>query len=245
MARRLRPRPDEYARGLAVALDKARHGVVSGQVTIQRLVSTVVNESGWSKRSPQNVARIAAALADACVYPDVDITDLRVPWKSWVRLSGSSFPARRMSRILVAERPLNRFLADYHRTTFATEDGLSDLTFVSSEKRVKYQGGELRIDLLFRDSEGTLVAVETERGDPQENSAFQLRRYLDALSAAGHNVRGVLITARPRSAQLEEDVLEELREIPYPTAWYWYDVSIGLERLDSVPRRWVAHSHSR
>lgn len=133
---------------------------------------------------------------------------------------------------MVNEPSLNHFLTEYHDTVFAAIPELRDTTFEGSEVRRFYHGQWRVIDLVFCDPDGTWVAVELERGDPKDDSALQLRRYMDILAADGSRVRGVLITGRARSPQLEEDILRELREIEYPTAWYWYDATIDLYRLD-------------
>jgi hypothetical protein len=232
MGGRRPPQPERYAAQLAAELDAARQRVASGRVTIERRLRTMVSESGWLKRSRQNMSAIAMALASADVFSDVDLTDLARPLSSWISLSDTPFPTRALSRMMVNERALNRFLALYHDAVFDGVDGLEGLEYVGSEVKMRYEGEVRRIDLLFRDRDGTRVAIETERGDPQQNSVFQLRGYLDALAATGVSARGVLVTARPQSAQLEGDIIEELAEVEYPTTWLWYDVAVRLERLD-------------
>lgn len=224
-------RYDHYATTLAQDLEQARANVAAGRVTISRQVNTLVNRCGWSKRSSSNVRIIVDALDRAGVYADVDLSDLRLPWRSKVWLSDTPWPDRKLGRVLVDEASLNRFLRKYHDTVFAAIPELRDVTFVGSEVRRKFHEERRSIDLVFRDPDGTFVAVELERGDPKDDSAMQLRRYMEVLAADGSRVRGVLITARARSARLEEEVLRELQEIEYPTAWYWYDATIDLYRL--------------
>ena len=215
IARRNPPNPSKYAATIADAIKDARKDSLgSGRVTVKRHLRTLLNKSGWQKRSPQNIAAISAALIDSEVFPDHDITDPTIPLDNWIRFSDEPFPDRDPSRIFIKETALNRFIRTYHESVFSGVEGLTDLELVAHEKKVHFGGQTRRVDLLFRDpTDGTYVVVELERGDPKGNSALQVRQYMDAVASGDKSVRGVLITARPRSAQLEEDILRELDEM--------------------------------
>ena len=93
---------------------------------------------------------------------------------------------------------------------------------MGTEVEFQHSAKEHRADLVFRGGDGDLVVVETEVGDPQENSAFQIRRYMETTGAR----LGVLITARPSNPELEELVAEALADMgpEKPTMWLWYDL---------------------
>lgn len=204
-----------------------------GRSTVSHKISVVVGGSGWEKRSPQNLSRIAKAFESVGVHLDTDLTDMTLSREHRITFSLTPFLPRTLGLEFRAEQHLKSFLASHYENVFAGVRGLERLTFVGTEVRVEDAGQERFIDVVFCDHDGTLVAVELEKGDPKPNSMNQLRSYMRGLMTGGRNVRGILITGRPKAAQIEEDTIADLRALgpKYDVEWYWYDARVSLSRL--------------
>jgi len=231
MTRRQPADPARYAARVALDLADAE---ARGRTHIRRRVTTVLNGSGWERRTRTNLKRIRDALAAAGVHIDTDITNLGLARNAWIYFASTPFVSRDLGRIFGYGRDLKWYVAHYPEEVFRGLPGLEDLTFHRSEMPVEY-GGELhKIGLLFRDPQGTYVAIALERGDPRDDSVAQLERYLRGLQAEGHTpVRGLLITARPSGAQLEADVADRMARLNdrLPVQWFWYDLNLSLRRI--------------
>jgi len=222
--------PERYAESVRQDLHAAQR---KGRSTVSHKISVIVSGSGWQKRSKQNLKQIASAFVQVVVFADTDIEDMRLGLDHRVTFSHTPFSKRNLGAEFSAEQHLKSFLAMHHRHTFSGLRGLEGLTLVGTEVRVEDADQERFIDVVFRESDGSLVAVELEKGDPQPDSMNQLRSYMRGLSSKGKPVRGILITGRPKAAQIEEDTIANLRGLgpKYPIEWYWYDASVALTRL--------------
>ncbi len=205
-----------------------------GHSTVKRHIKTLVEDAGWKRRSKSNVKLIHAALTDAGVYTDEDITDLRLSPKTWVKLGREPFPEKRTGPEFAWEKDLNAFLQYWHHEAFSGIPGLEGIQFVKAQRRVEYDGKVLKIDLVFDDG-GTTVVVELKTGEPPKGTVRQLRDYLRACQDKGIDpVRGFLISGIPATEQAQADILTELDELraDYEVAWYQYRLGVTLERID-------------
>jgi RecB family endonuclease NucS len=85
------------------------------------------------------------------------------------------------------ERDLHSYLAT---RVSEIESGLSLL-----ENGIEYQTEAGRIDLLARDSNKQLVAIELKAGKAKDGALGQLLGYMGCLSASELNVRGILVAS--------------------------------------------------
>lgn len=229
MPQRREPEPERYAVLIGEELDRA---AVNHRSTVRHRLRVMLEGAGWQRLTDNNRRRIAGAFRGAGIYTDTDLTDRSLDREHWVTLSRTPFPVRSLGLGFPAEHDLQRFLKTHHAEAFAGTRKLEGLRLERHEFRVEYDG-ERFIDLLFEDEDGTLVAFELEKGDPQPNSVTQLRQYLRGLKPHGEKRRGVLITGRPKSAQLEEDTLDALEVLrkEFDVDWYWYNVDLNLTPL--------------
>ncbi len=223
--------PDTCA---AHALADLNEAAKQGHSTIRKYIKTLVKDAGWRKRSASNVKLIQAALTDAGVFSDVDITDMRLSRERWVHLATQPFPETSTGPEFEREQDLNAYVQYWHREAFAGIPSLEGLDFVRVEKPIEYDGTIRKIDLLFEDDDGTTVLIDLQAGEPQDGTVKNLRRYLNACSAKNlRPLRGVLITGIPATEQTQKDILTELAELrtEYEVDWYEYRLGITLERI--------------
>jgi hypothetical protein len=224
--------PETCAEDLSRELAEARRDRRS---TIRRYVGTLVEDSGWKKRSTPRMALLNAALRSEGLTTNVDITDLSLPLDSWVRFARSPFAPRQVGARFSDEGCLNAYFAKHHDEAFASIPDLAGLQFVESEQDIEYGGEAKKVDLVFKDADGTTVVVELEKGDPPDGSVVQLGGYLNAYRQQGTEaLRGVLITGIPDNPQHELDILDALDGLraDFPVEWYTYEVGVTLERVD-------------
>jgi hypothetical protein len=229
---RTSPSPDTCAARALADLDEAAK---KGHSTVRKYLKTLVKDAGWKVRSTANMQLIQAALTNAGVFTDVNITDMRLSRERWVHLARQPFPATTTGPEFEREEDLNAYLQDWHREAFAGIRSLEELQFVRAEKPIDYDGTICKIDLLFEDDEGTAVLVDLKAGEPQDDTIKKLRRYLNACRIRDlQPLRGVLITGIPTTEQAQKDILAELAELraDYEVDWYQYRLGITLERVD-------------
>jgi hypothetical protein len=219
----------------AQAVADLAEAATKGQSTVKRYIKTLVHDAGWTNRSAPNVKLIRAALTDAGVYMDEDITDLRLSRNAWVHLGTKPFPEKRTGPEFAREMDMNSYLQDWSHEAFAGIAELEGLRFVKSERRIEYDGKTLKIDLLFEVDDSTTVVVDLKAEEPPDGTIEKLRRYLNACRDTGlQPLRGVLITGISASNQAQADILAELAELraDYEVDWYQYRLGITLERVD-------------
>lgn len=224
--------PETCAAGIVAALAEAAS---KDQSTIHRYISTLVSDAGWNNRSSSNVQRIQAALTNAGVFTDVDITDLRLLRTKRVGLSTEPFPEKKTGPEFVREKDMNSYLQDWSHEAFAGIRSLEGLQLVKAERRIEYDGKTLKIDLLFKDDDGTTVVVDLKSEQPPDGTIKKLRRYLNACQNKGlRPLRAVLITGIPSSDQAQGDILTELEELreDFKVDWYQYRLGVTLEKVD-------------
>ena len=193
------------------------------QVISKKRKTVLWEAGGWKKKGSQNLERIAQALEYAGVYVDRDLTETEQDTFLWFALH--PIRGRRPTPQFSSERALVAFIAQNHPLLFRKIPGIADLELVALEPEFMDTPIGEKPDLVFRDSEGRTVVAEVEVGDPQENSAFQVLKYMNAADAK----LGVLITARPSNAELEANTREalELMKPEKPSIWLRYDVSLA------------------
>jgi hypothetical protein len=224
--------PETCAADLSRELAEA---VREGHSRIRRYIGTLIEESGWKKRSHPRLAELDAALRAEGLTTSVNITDIGLPLGAWVRIARSPFPPRRTGAQFGNEKDLNAFLEAHHIETFANVPGLDGFSLIGPEVRVEFGGEERFVDLVFEDPDGTTVVVELEKGDPPDDSVMQLQGYLNAYRQQGAKaLRGVLITGIPDNPQHELVILDALDGLrtDFPVEWYTYEVGVTLERVD-------------
>ena len=224
--------PDTF---FAIIVKRDKTPQKQGHSTIRKHIKTLVKDAGWKKRSASNVKLIQAALTDAGVFSDVDITDMRLSRERWVHLATQPFPETSTGPEFEREKDLNAYVQYWHREAFAGIPSLEGLHFVRVEKPIEYDGTIRKIDLLFEDDNGTTVLVDLQAGEPQDGTIKNLRRYLNACRVKNlQPLRGVLIAGIPATEQTQKDILTELAELrtEYEVDWYEYRLGITLERVD-------------
>jgi hypothetical protein len=224
--------PDNCAAGVVADLDRAAK---KGHSTVRKYIGTLVTDAGWQNRSASNVKLIQAALANAGVFADCDISDMRLPRTTWVHLATQPFPDTHTGPEFQREEDLNAYLQYWHDEAFAGIPDLDGLRFVQAEKPVEYDGTIRKVDLLFEDDNGTTVLVDLKAGDPPDGMIKKLRRYLNACRKRGlEPLRAVLITGIPATAQDRTDILTDLDELrtSFDVQWYQYRLGITLKRVD-------------
>lgn len=223
--------PETCAAGIAADLADAAD---KGHSTVRKYVKTLIHDAGWTNRSESNVTLIQAALTDAGVYTDEDITNLRLPRHAWVKFSTKPFPTKRTGPEFQKEPQFQAHLEEWYPDIFEGVPGLDDLQLVKAQRQVEHGGETLKIDLLFDDG-GTAVIVELKAGDPPKGSVRQLRDYLRACRTKGMDpLRGVLITGIASTEERQAATLTELTELreDFEVDWYEYRLGITLERVD-------------
>ena len=206
-----------------------------GRSTVKRYIKTLVDDAGWTNRSASNVKLIHAALTDAGVYMDEDITDMRLPRETWVKLSTEPIPEKRTGPEFVREKDMNAYLQYWAPEAFAGMPGLEGLRFVKAERGFEYDGATRRVDLLFENADGAAVLVDLKATEPPDGTIKKLRRYLRACQSKGlEPLRAVLITGIPQTEQEQAATLIELIEaqVEFDIEWYQYRLGVTLERID-------------
>ena len=192
---------------------------------VWRTLRTVLADAGgWSRKGSSNIRKVEAALDSAGVFRDCEFAGMDLDEPVYFALH--PLPKRVPVPRFVSERALIDFIKRNYLLLFKDVPELSDVDLVGAEVEFQTSSREERPDLVFRNSDRRFVVVEVEVGDPQENSAFQVLKYMNAADAS----LGVLITARPSSASLETNVREalDLMKPEKPNVWLMYDVSLLL-----------------
>ncbi len=214
--------PDAYARQLGRDIDKAMSDSDGRRAVVSRKLRTVLYESGrWKRRGTDNIQQIIDAHARHKIHCDRDLADARLSLDSFVSFGRRPIRLRDVAPTPFASEPeLVDFIVEHHDSLFRGYPELRNLTPAGTEVEYRLGPKETRPDIVFKTSNGGLVVVEVELGDPQENSAFQLRTYMRNTGAK----LGVLFTARPSSTDLEETVLDALEDMAdrHRTFWMWY-----------------------
>jgi hypothetical protein len=224
--------PETCAANLSRELAEAR---MEGRSQVRRYIGTLIEDSGWQRRSSVRMSHLNAALLAEGLTTDVDVTDITLSTDTWVKFARSPFARRPIAAQFSNEEDFNTHLRDHHEVAFTGNTGLEGARLVGSEVAVEYGGQQLSVDLVFEGADGVTLIVELEKGEPPGNAVMQLRSYLNAYRQKGvSSLRGILITGDPRSAQHELDILNALDGLraDYPVEWYQYSVNISLERVD-------------
>ncbi len=227
MAKRDKSTPADFAQKIRVDI-RARTDDTGGRKTVvSRKLRTVLDEAGgWKKKGSCNVGLIEDALSAAGVHTDCVLGEADIDTYVWF----ADHPIRRRQAVPLfdSERALVSFIESNYRLLFNGVPELAAVELVAAEVEYQRTPTAERPDLVFLDPERRLIVAEVEVGDPQGNSAFQVLQYMNVADAR----LGVLITACPSSAALEENVKEalELMGPEKPTIWLKYDVA--LSRLD-------------
>jgi hypothetical protein len=224
--------PETCAGDLSIELAEAK---MEGHSTIRRYLGTLIDDSGWQKRSSGRVARLNAALLAEGLTASINITDLTLSLDTWVKFARSPFAGRPVAAQFKDEQAFNEHLREHYTAAFAGITGLEGARLVGSEEPVEYGDQQLFVDLVFEMPDGTMLIVELEKGEPPGNAVMQLRTYLNAYRQKGVSaLRGILITGDPRSAQHELDILNALEglAVDYQVEWYQYRLGVSLERAD-------------
>lgn len=218
----------EFARRIRAEVQNRTLESEGRMSVVFRKVRTVFQEAGgWSRRGSENVGLVVDALNAEKVYwrgdlEDDDFDD--IVWFALYPIQGRP-PVAKLS----TERDLRTHMEANYRLLFDRVQELGGLELVAAEVEYQRTPSELRPDLLFTDSEGRSVVVELEVGDPQENSAFQVLKYMNAADAR----LGVLITARSSNDLLELNMKEalDLMKPEKPNIWLVYSLSPPDGRL--------------
>jgi hypothetical protein len=221
--------PDLFAADIGQAIDDRRRSSGNRKAVVDRKLRTVLLDSGgWKRRGENNLRQIAAALDGHGIHTDWDLSDERLTLDSYIWFSRHPIRRRDIGPTpFKKESDLIKFIAENHQALFRGIPELERLRWLGSEVEYQLTPSEKRPDIEFENPAGKRIVVEVELGDPQENSTFQLRKYMSDSKAD----IGVLVTARPSSADLEDLIRETFRDMEprRPAIWLWYD--FGMTRL--------------
>lgn len=104
-----------------------------------------------------------------------------------------------------------------------------------AERRMPYGDSHVVVDLYLTEPRGVVVC-ELEYDDGRYEPSSQIRRYIDAALAeeadgSRRAVRGVVITGAPNPDQ-EKEVSEFAQKEGVSVDWYYYRLSLDLQRAD-------------
>lgn len=222
--------PERFVRDLGEEIETTEKESGRLRYRESRMVSTVIRDCGWRRRSAQRLRALGELLAMAGIYAwPQPIHELG--WKDWISFSLRPFPNFIEATKFASESRLADFVETYHPELFAGTS-LEDLEFVERELSIDHCAGKtMSADMLFMDADETPVIVEFKVGAAVPKDVSQLSEYLDlVLERLGH-VRGVLITAEPSSRTEEDPVRRELDlHDHHDIDWYWYSVPMPLTR---------------
>lgn len=225
---------ESFVGSLGRALESKATRSGSDGVSVRRKMRTVASSCGWKARSNTRIEELHGALESAGIYAFPEVTDSEVTMDTYVSFSRTDRAARSLGKIFGNERGIHLFVQKYYVDVFRGQPGLEDLELVGREYPLYSGRRKLKADLLFRTPDGAAVVFEFKRGDPTREAVAQLREYMRAALDRFDGVSGVLVTARPRTADLERLIREEiaLARHDYPIEWYWYSVEVDLQPAD-------------
>jgi hypothetical protein len=218
----------EFADSIRADIEERTEQSDGRKTVVFRKLRTVLRESGgWVRRGSENVGLIVDALNAGQVYWNCDLAEIDID--DYVCFSLHPIQQRTPVAMFGSERGLMAHIEANYRVLFDQVEALTGLEMVASEVEYQRTPSSQRADMLFTDSKGKRIVIELEVGDPQESSAFQILKYMNASNAR----LGVLITARPSRRTLEMNMREalELMKPEKPNIWLVYTVSSQTGKL--------------
>ena len=216
---------------LDAALERRTRGNSESEAGLRRKLSTIVKGCGWKQRSHERMERLQRSLLETAVYPSEDLTDMSIPLSATVHFRRQASSPQGIE--FADEKDLERFLARNHRLLLAQIEGLGGSRHLAGgtlpQKRYAFGRTFVKPDLVFRSPNGTIVVVEVKLGDPDDRAVTQLRNYLKAASKHHDQVRGILITGKPRSHAHESAIADEIASVrPRRVDWIQYTANMTL-----------------
>jgi len=213
------PNSDAYAEELCESIDRRSAHSDSRLTVVFRKVRTVVRESGGGgRRGTVNVPEIEAALRRSKIQWDEDLA--RADFDTYVCFSLGELPRRMKPQPMQSEDALRQKICEEYPVLFEEHHPLKDLRLESAETKYQHSRAAQQPDLVLAYPDGRRAVVELEVRDPQENSTFQILKYMNATNAS----LGVLITAYPSSRWIEENTVEmlDMMKPTKPNFWFVY-----------------------
>ena len=222
---------ESFVSGISAQLDRQEQTPGASPRATRRRMRTIASNCGWKARSTPRLEALHAALEEAGIYAFPEVTDPEATMDTFVTFSRTDRAARPLGKIFVREEGIQKFIQKYYVDVFRGHSGLDDLTLVGREVPLYSGRRKLLADLVFRTADGVGVIFEFKRGDPELRAPIQLREYMEAALAKFSNVRGVLVTAKPRTEALEKVIRREIaaQQKDFPIDWYWYSVEVDLQ----------------
>jgi hypothetical protein len=186
--------------------------------------STLVDLADRKRANEELIEEIEAALEVEKIHHSP--TDLRICAASDTVLL-SSEPFHDGGLPFGNERELSEFIERHYRLL---------PPFVLCRRvdhQVQVEGGDVRIDLLFKEKDGSLIVCELEHGDGRFETGSQIRRYIKAVRDSftpgekQPKIRGVVITGEPNKDQ-EDEVARWCQEDGVKIDWYYYRLGLAL-----------------
>ena len=222
----------EFADNIRAEIEERTEQSDGRKTVVFRKLRTVLRESGgWARRGSENVGLIVDALNAEQIYWNCDLAEIDID--DYVCFSLHQIQQRTPVATFGSERGLMAHIEANYRLLFDQGEAMTGLEMVASEVEYQRTPSSQRADMLFTDSKGQPIVIELEVGDPQENSAFQILKYMNATDAR----LGVLITARPSDELLERNTREILALMgsKKPNLWLIYNVRKTDGRLTLRP----------
>lgn len=222
--------PERFVAELALAIDETVHSSRGLRHNEWRLMSTVVAECGWHRRSEARMRHLDGLLRSRGIYSAPPVTDQRVRSDDKVIFTNRPVDFLR-AKEFADEARLSEFVREYHRELFSGTS-LEGLSFVDREYPIDVGSKTHSVDMLFTDSVGSDVAIEFKVAGAKVEDVDQLCRYLDRFIQENLPVRGILITAESRLSVDDQLVRQAIRQSEHEIEWYTYTLPMPLAKVD-------------
>jgi len=229
---------EAFVASVARELDVKAARSSTSAAAVRRKMRTVATSCGWKARSPQRIKELHDALEAEGIYAFPEVTDPDTRMDTFIAFSRTDRAARPLGKIFAREEGIQRFVQKYFVDVFRGHKGLEELVLVGREVRMYSGSRMLKADLVFRSEDNVGVIFEFKRGDPDLRAPIQLREYMEVALAQFDDVRGVLVTAKPRTEALEKVIRREIasQQDDFPIDWYWYSVEVDLQKADRTSK---------
>lgn len=223
--------PESFVAGLVSDLELKR--LQGKPEATRRKLKTLVEESGWEKRSPERLKALIGSLGDAGLFADPDISDIHLPLATYISFSRE--PRTPVGRTIHPERALGFVLSKYPDRLEAVLSDLGKLKLHSGgakpERTFYLDDQSVKPDLVFTSSSKRWLVCELEAREPKGDSIDALVRYIEVISRLGKPVTGLLVTGTPTTNGQRRHIerkVGSLRERGVDARWVTYDVDVVL-----------------
>ena len=209
----------------AALLDRELEGTAARRA---KLLSTVLSECGYRRRSVLRLQSIQDALEARGIYSRPRLTEPQVRSHERLEFSRMAYSSVEPDLIFPDERALEDFVLRNYKQ-------IPELSMLKSPKQQRHLPSGRQYDLMFRECRSNdVVILEFKAGDGGMGVVSQLFLYLKELlpiaQAERCGVRGIIISGEP-NAHLEDQVRLLSEGTGIRVDWYCYVSSLKLVSL--------------